>query len=218
MITKITIYGERCSGTNYLENLITSNFDAEITWQYGWKHFFGFNNLTNSDDTLFICIVRDPCDWINSLYRTPYHLSKKQCYSVNNFLYDEVISYIDESETIVIIQDRNMYNGENYKNIMELRSFKLKYLMEDLPLNVKNYILIQYESLVNDFVNTMTKIKDCGLQVKKNIVFPENFLIDAKNKNNLFKQNEKQYIIPIEKIIKHPNFSTFYERKVGYKY
>lgn len=218
MITKITIYGERCCGTNYLENLITLHFDVEITWEYGWKHFFGFNNLTNSDDTLFICIIRDSCDWINSLYKTPYHLSKKQCSSVHNFLYDEIISYIDETETIVIVKDRNMYNNENYKNIMDLRSFKLKYLTEELPLNVKNYILIQYESLLNDFVNTMTKIKNCGLQVKQNTVFPENLLTDAKNKNTLFKQNEKQNIIPIEKIINHPNFSSYYERKIGYEY
>lgn len=40
MICKYTIYGERSSGTNYLENLITLNFDVTLTWKYGWKHFF----------------------------------------------------------------------------------------------------------------------------------------------------------------------------------
>ena len=36
-----TIYGERCSGTNYLQNLIDINFsDVKITYKYGWKHFF----------------------------------------------------------------------------------------------------------------------------------------------------------------------------------
>ena len=45
VIKKVTIYGERCSGTNYLEELIVSNFDVKITWEYGWKHFFGFNNF-----------------------------------------------------------------------------------------------------------------------------------------------------------------------------
>tara|TARA_B110000027_G_C16122057_1_gene303744 strand:+ start:2092 stop:2340 length:249 start_codon:yes stop_codon:yes gene_type:complete len=62
-IQKITIYGERCSGTNYLETLLAKNFhDYKLTWKYGWKHFFGHQNLENSDDTLFICIVRNPVD------------------------------------------------------------------------------------------------------------------------------------------------------------
>ena len=42
MLRKYAIYGERCSGTNYLENIININFDVKITWEYGWKHFFGF--------------------------------------------------------------------------------------------------------------------------------------------------------------------------------
>ena len=49
-IQKITIYGERCSGTNYLETLLARNFhDYKLTWEYGWKHFFGHQNLQNSD-------------------------------------------------------------------------------------------------------------------------------------------------------------------------
>ena len=38
---KYTIYGERCSGTTYLQTLIETNFQGcAITWEYGWKHFF----------------------------------------------------------------------------------------------------------------------------------------------------------------------------------
>ena len=32
MFSKIQLYGERCSGTNYLENLINLNFDIESTF------------------------------------------------------------------------------------------------------------------------------------------------------------------------------------------
>ena len=33
--------------------------------------FFGFQNelLNDSDDTLFICIVREPVRWINSFFK-----------------------------------------------------------------------------------------------------------------------------------------------------
>lgn len=34
MIKYFTIYGERCSGTNYLEQIIKLNFDVEVTWKY----------------------------------------------------------------------------------------------------------------------------------------------------------------------------------------
>ena len=74
MIKYFTIYGERCSGTNYLEQIIKLNFDIEVTWKYRWKHFFGLDDLLNSDDTLFICIIRDPFTWVNSFYKNQ-HLS-----------------------------------------------------------------------------------------------------------------------------------------------
>jgi hypothetical protein len=77
MIKKFTIYGERCSGTNYLESVMKFNFDTKLTWEYGWKHFFGFHVLENCDDTLFICIVRNLPDWVNSFFREKHHLPLK---------------------------------------------------------------------------------------------------------------------------------------------
>ena len=170
MITKVTIYGERCSGTNYLEDLIKLNFDCEITWKYGWKHFFGFSDLSNSDDTLFICISREPYLWFNSLYRTPYHLSYSLRNNVNNFLNNRFFSFDDNNknidETKIMINDKNIYTKEFYKNIFEMRHIKLKFLIEDMPKKVKNYIFIKYEDLLNNFEKTMIKIRDCGLRVK----------------------------------------------------
>lgn len=32
IMEKFTIYGERCSGTNYLENIINMNFDVDVTY------------------------------------------------------------------------------------------------------------------------------------------------------------------------------------------
>lgn len=37
MCSKFTIYGERCSGTNFLEEIMLANFDIVVTWDYGWK-------------------------------------------------------------------------------------------------------------------------------------------------------------------------------------
>ena len=99
MVTKFTIYGERCSGTNYLEQLITSNFELPVTWQYGWKHFFGFSDLQNSDDTLFFGIVRSPIEWIDSFFKNPYHIPP-QNKNIKNFLFNRFYSMNEKNELI----------------------------------------------------------------------------------------------------------------------
>lgn len=73
-IEKVQIFGERCSGTNYLQNLLLKNFDVSVTWECGFKHFFGFDEDKYNDKILFICIVRNPVDWINILYIKKWHL------------------------------------------------------------------------------------------------------------------------------------------------
>ena len=127
ILKKIQIYGERCSGTNYLEELLRLNFDVEIVWTYGWKHFFGFNDLNNSDDVLFIGIVRNLEDWINSLYRAKHHLPAHLTRNIDMYLNSEFYSIVDITE---IIKDRNIETGNRYKNIFELRHIKNKFLVE----------------------------------------------------------------------------------------
>ena len=43
-----------------------------------------------------------------------------------------------------IMEDRNIYTGERYKNIFELRYTKMKFLSEDLPNKVKHYTFILF--------------------------------------------------------------------------
>jgi hypothetical protein len=76
-IRRYTIFGERCSGTTFLNSLMAANFDVKLTWEFGFKHFFGFNALENSDDTLFIGIIRHPHTWLNSFYKNPWHVAKE---------------------------------------------------------------------------------------------------------------------------------------------
>lgn len=184
MIKKVTIYGERCSGTNYLEELLTENFDVTLVWDYGWKHFFGFNELKNTDDVLFIGIVRNLPDWINSLYKKKHHLPKDNTKDVNSFLNNEFYSVNKDDKEIM--NDRNMYTKNRYKNIFELRHTKNKFLVKDMPNLVKNYLLITYDDLVNNFENTMKKIKNCKLPVKSNIKFPVNISHYKKETDKIF--------------------------------
>ena len=190
MIRKVTIYGERCSGTNYLEKLLCENFDIEITWDYGWKHFFGFNNLNNTDNVLFIGIIRNLEDWINSLYRNKYHLPFELIESTDAFLNNTFYSMYDDGSEI--ISDRNLETNERYKNIFELRHVKNKYLIETMPKLVNNYCLITYDDLCKNFIDVINKIKNFNLPVKNNIEFPINIFYHEKKKYNYNEFNNRK--------------------------
>lgn len=207
MLTKITIYGERCSGTNYLEQLLMLNFNIEIVWTYGWKHFFGFNDLSNSEDTLFIGIVRNLTDWINSLYREKHHLPPELTKNIDTYLNNTFYSINDNNEELM--NDRNIETNERYKNIFELRHIKNKFLIEVMPTLVKNYCLITYDDLVDDFVTIMYKIKNYNLQIKNNIKFPLN-TIYYKDTKHIFNKNKNKNIIKDKSIICKANL--FYEK------
>jgi hypothetical protein len=214
---KVTIYGERCSGTNYLEELLLLNFNIEITWNYGWKHFFGFNDLNNSDDVLFIGIIRNLYDWVNSLYREKHHLPDSLTLNIDTFLKNEFYSFEYNSRkkisNIEIMKDRNLETNERYKNIFELRRVKNKFLIETMPKLVKNYCLITYDDLTNNFVDIMNKIKNHGLTIKKNIEFPINISYYRKEKYNKFikKVNEISNET-IDKIIINEKELLLYEK------
>ena len=226
MPRKITIFGERCSGTNYLQDVVTANFNVEVTWDYGWKHFFGFldNHLENAGDTLFLLIVRDPVAWMNSLFRNPHHLNYECTESVYHFLNTEIYSLPEDwccqgyygRRYKTLGEDRNMYTGKRYKNIFEMRHTKLKFLIEDMPKKVKNSIFIRYEDLVNDFENTMNKIREKGLIVKDESTFPVNSRKYKGEFGTVFNPSENDDIIPRNSILENPNFIEEYEKKLGY--
>ena len=99
-ISKYTILGERCSSTNLLEKLMSGNFDLSVTWEFGWKHFFGFSDFHNSDETLFIGIVRSPLAWINSLRNLPHHVHSSLLQNKESFLVKLVTISFGPNNTI----------------------------------------------------------------------------------------------------------------------
>lgn len=213
-----TIYGERCSGTNYLEDIMTKNFNTQLTWKYGHKHFFGFNDLSNSDNTLFICIVRDVVDWVDSFFNKKHHVPYKLRNNIKDFIDKEFSSYHLNPKLKnfgnEIKKDRHIYTKQRYKNLFDLRHTKLKFMIEDLPKLVKNVILIRYEDLVTDFDKTMKNIRDKGCVVKNEEDFPVN--------SNFYKNTEGQIYtkkkISIDKniVLNNSNLCKTYEKKLGY--
>jgi len=252
MLSKVKIYGERCSGTNYLEQLLITNFNIQIVCNppdtyfectgvqlnklniciqdehiynenctkcdacklnifkqsrtYGHKHFFGFTDFSDSDDILFIGIIRNLPDYINSLYREKHHLPEELTKSINSFLNNEFYSI--NPKKVEIMNDRNIDTYDRYKNIFEMRHIKNKFLVETMPKSVKNYILITYDDLVNNNIDIMNKFK-AYLPVRNDIKFPQNITYYKDLKNVIYKKKENN-IIPKDIIMSRANL--YYEK------
>jgi len=227
-INKFVILGERCSGTNFLEEAITQNFDINYTTEYGNKHFFCFNNYTNNENTLFIGIIRNPIYWLNSFSKELHHLPNINK-NLKNFLFNEFYSVLDiqnvkknmlefntfQNSEIVNPRDLNYLNGNKYKNIFELRKMKNEYLMNIMPRKVKNYILINYENLLYNYEDTLNNI-----HIKFNLSKKNDTFIKIKNykKSNTYNYKQ-QRIITFNHNLLHViwnNLDTEQENKLGY--
>jgi len=235
-IKKIIIYGERCSGTNFLENAILENFDVEISWEQGSKHFFCFNNYDkrNFDDTLYIGIVRNPIYWINSFSKELHHVPEINRQNLKNFLFNEFYSVNDEIETAPKLQtilfnnkpqkiyryttmreDLNYITNKKYKNIFELRKIKNQYLMDVMPTKVKNYILINYEKLLTNYEETLEFIKNKFNLTQKHDTFKK--IIKYKNSDTYNFVRQRQITLsPFIINIIWKNLDIIQESSLGY--
>jgi hypothetical protein len=222
-IKKFTIYGERSSGTNFLEKSMLLNFNLEFTKDFGHKHFFCFDDCCKkqSDDTLFIGIIRNPVYWLNSFIQKPYHLPNHNK-NPKNFLFNEFYSVCDEKPLSTMKKtydinkkDLNYITGKKYKNIFELRKNKNNYLMNIIPKKVKNYILINYEDLLYNYANILEIIKKKFMLPKKH----DKYIRSAGYKQSTtVKYNGEKNIIFPPSLLEHiwSNLDVSQENKLGY--
>tara|TARA_B110000967_G_C18849211_1_gene543690 strand:- start:64 stop:744 length:681 start_codon:yes stop_codon:yes gene_type:complete len=159
MIKKIKIFGERNSGTNFLNCLIEKNIkNIDICSSYyrdktGWKHGTPKLDLYDNtiDKTLFIFIIRDLEPWLKSMYKLPHHMKKFN--NIKLFLTNKIIANDARKD-----HDINIYSGETNKTIFELRYYKINSYI-NIFKNVKNAIIVNLEDLQQDkgkkFINTL---------------------------------------------------------------
>jgi len=247
---RVTLLGERCSGTNYLEQLLVANFEVDITWKTGWKHWFGFYPYREDrslDDIFFVGIVRDPVDWLNSLFRTPHHLafsppSSSPFFSPLSegydrgeeernrdheaqkrllFLHGGPIYSLHSSNDSENLRDRPLHDpGRRYRNLLELRSTKLRFLVRDMPTLVKRYLLIRYEDLLHDFEATMRLLQRQGRLTRRRDMFgrfPVNVVPPSSSSLLLSKEEKKKKKREIVQWTDvRPFLDLSLERKMGY--
>jgi hypothetical protein len=182
MIEKFCVFGERCSGTTYLEELINLNFDLQHTDEFGDKHLFHLNGFENSDTTLFIGIERELISWLDSFAKTP-HQVRPYCPLNYEQLYFKPITskYAEYTETDL--------------TIMECRMRKSNLIRKVFPTKVKNFYFITYEDLKADPLAFLIHIqKSFHLPVIP--IFPTNWVYYKEDQTKLFQ--ESPVIIPLK--------------------
>jgi len=214
MVKYFTVFGERCSGTNFLEGAIKENFDLEVTYKYCWKHFFGFydfQNNTEEDETLFIGIIREPVSWIDSFYNKPHHIPQCNKKSIHTFIFNEFYSIDGNNE---IMEDRNIETKEKYKNIFEMRKIKNNYLIHTMKNKVKNYILIRYEDLRDNYEKTLDFLKMKFELTQKHNIYKK---IDTYKNKHIVKYTKKAIVLKpnVIRTIKN-NLNNEQEKSLGY--
>jgi hypothetical protein len=162
------IFGERCSGTNFVSQLLTQNFKTlSSTHEFGHKHFpwwfdtpeenetlklLGYDTkqtrLENSDQSLFIVVIRHPYDWLKSFYRTPHHvhpdLLGKGFFHFISQTWKPAGPKSYQGVAYNLIDGKNPFSHHPFENILELRTCKMQNYLKMGSL-VKNFLLVRYE-------------------------------------------------------------------------
>jgi hypothetical protein len=158
LFRKLKVLGERASATNFLEQLLKANFpNTPHSTTAGWKHSFPAIPGEENESCLFIVIFRNPYDWLRSYYLQPHHVHPDlKNLTFSDFIRSEWHCIYDESAFIKkedprygmeIMEERNPLTGQRFRNILELRSAKLRAWTE-MGSGVRKVEFIRYEELL----------------------------------------------------------------------
>jgi len=213
-----SIFGERCSGTHFVKFAIMQNFHIENTDVN--KHFFGINNDSDFENkihnTLYICVVRHPIDWIDSFFKRHHHVPPENLESIDAFLSNNFYSIHEVGENInkEIIEDRHLITKERYKNIFELRKTKMDYFLNIIPTKAKHFMILRYEDLRDKYEETLDKIANEFNLVKKH----DKYIQITKYKGTYTAEYYKKPILLSEDIQEYikQNIDVHQEKQLGY--
>lgn len=162
-IQTFNIRGERCSGTNYLQQLVETNLQIPYKQDgVGWKHgFYNANirqSLVNLDTSLTLVIFRNPFDWVRSLYLNPHHF-EGNIKSVWQKDIQPTFSEFIRKEVRQDPPDVHPLYLDRAKNIFELRKWKTEHFL-NLKKVLKHVYYIKYEDLAENPNRIVKEIND----------------------------------------------------------
>jgi hypothetical protein len=181
-IDRIQIFGERCSGTNYIEHLLKQNLRfIKFIWPLGWKHSFCPPGAEDADNCLFIVIHRNPLIWVRSLHQNPWHAAPQlRRLEFSDFIRHEWWCIWDEHAYkkpddpvwgTEMMEERSPETGERFSNVLRMRTAKIKNWTA-LKGKARNYLCICYEDLRDDPEGFIARLSE-EFRIKRRRIFSE---------------------------------------------
>lgn len=220
-IERISTFGERNSGTNYLIHLLAHNIEnVQIAlWKFGWKHMVPYDNSLQhcTDQDLIIVVFKNILSLLVSIYNRPheipYRCRRENCLlcdlcqhddklSFNEFIRHEYYSIRAKSSSYLLGAkvneelsfERDVTTGERYPNIVAMLNDKYKGWLS-LGNKVRNVYFVDYIQLIT---RTEEILKDLSskydLQLKDEFV---NIANHTKDQSRIFDKSyylEKKYM------------------------
>ncbi len=160
-ITRLQVFGERCSGTKYITTLLTQNFpELAPGLPFGSKHippwfilppedYCGPRHhytLEEEDSCLFVVIFRHPLDWLRSMHRSPYHAAAHlRNISIHRLIRLPWEIGPEQPENVRKL-DLDPLTGRPFRNILKLRTAKIQNMLL-LKNRVSHIYYVNYETV-----------------------------------------------------------------------
>ena len=151
----VQLFGERCSGTNYVAALLRRNLpQLTATDRYGWKHGFTDRVRDPAPECLFVVVHRDPFDWVRSLWQQPWHAGpplrgREFAAFVREPWWcewgqDMELAADDPRRGTEMVHERDPASGQRFANVLQLRAAKYRD-WETLATRVRHVVAVRYE-------------------------------------------------------------------------
>lgn len=180
---RLEVFGERCSGTNFLETLIDQNLlGVRRIEPVSWKHSYPDRGGLPGDDTIYVVVVRDPYNWLRSFHRSPWHVAPELRHrDFSSFIRAEWKCVWDEQGFVFpgdprygaeMMRERDPITRRRFANVLHMRNRKLE---SYLALREKSsaVMLVRFESLTADPVGFLQRLEArFGLGARRRVRIP----------------------------------------------
>jgi hypothetical protein len=157
---RIQIFGERCSGTNWVAQILRRNLPGmRLVDDFGWKHSWATGAPEQGEDCIFVVVHRDPFDWLRSLHQMPWHTGPElRGVPFAQFLRtpwrcvwgsDMELAVDDARHGTEMLHERDPATGEPFANAMRLRTAKIR-SWDALRDRVRHHVVLRYETVLAD--------------------------------------------------------------------
>ena len=170
---RLQILGERCSGTNFVSELLCRNLGLERTEAVGFKHWFvGDGAVPN--DVLVVVVERRADDWLRSLHRQPWHAHPSlRNLPLHRFARAEWHCVWDDDRFGInrdhprwgteMMHERDPQTGRRFANPLAMRRAKHADWRRVIG-RARHGEWLRYEEVADDPVGTVKRIaQGCGL-------------------------------------------------------